>query len=138
MWGNQLSDNYNTTTEFVNERKKTNFVKHSEQWDYLNRIEMKKNKPMNMFIWEHRMSKCLFFFVYKFCVLTSMLSVRLKQTNNIEVKTQNLLHRKQTNLGPLRKLCYFYDWFISILNLLHASVCFDHLHLSQGIVFCWV
>ena len=62
MWGNQLSDNYNTTTEFVNERKKTNFVKHSEQWDYLNRIEMKKNKPMNMFIWEHRMSKCLFFF----------------------------------------------------------------------------
>ena len=107
MWGNQLSDNYNTTTEFVNERKKTNFVKHSEQWDYLNRIEMKKNKPMNMFIWEHRMSKCLFFFVYKFCVLTSMLSVRLKQTDNIEVKTQNLLHRKQTNLGPLRKLCYF-------------------------------
>ena len=62
MWGNQLSDNYNTTTEFANERKKTNFVKHSEQWDYLNRIEMKKNKPMNMFIWEHRMSKCLFSF----------------------------------------------------------------------------
>ena len=83
MWGNQLSDNYNTTTEFVNERKKTNFVKHSEQWDYLNQIEMKKNKPMNMFIWEHRMSKCPFFFVYKFCVLTSMVSVRLKQTNNI-------------------------------------------------------
>ena len=107
MWGNQLSDNYNTTTEFVNERKKTNFVKHSEQWDYLNRIEMKKNKPMNMFIWEHRMTKCLFIFVYKFSVLTSMLSVRLKQTDNIEVKTQNLLHRKQTNLRPLRKLCYF-------------------------------
>ena len=48
-----------------------------------------------------------FLVVYKFCVLTSMLSVRLKQTDNIEVKTQNLLHRKQTNLGPLRKLCYF-------------------------------
>ena len=40
MWGNQLSDNYNTTTEVVNERKKTNFMKRSEQCDYLNRIEM--------------------------------------------------------------------------------------------------
>ena len=42
MWGNQLSDNYNTTTEIVNERKKTKFVKRSEQRDYSNRIEMKK------------------------------------------------------------------------------------------------
>ena len=28
----------------------TKFVKHSEQRDYLNRIEMKKNEPINMII----------------------------------------------------------------------------------------
>ena len=30
-----------------------------------------------------------------------------KRTNNIEVKTQSLLQREQSNLGPLRKLCHF-------------------------------
>ena len=90
MWGNQLSDNYNTTTKIVNERKKTKFVKRSEQRDYLNRIEMKKNEPMNMFI-ENK--GCQTFFN--------------KRSNNIEVKTQSFLQRKQTNLGPLRKLCHF-------------------------------
>ena len=91
MWGNQLSDNYNTTTGVVNERKKTKFVKRSEQRDYLNRIEMKKNEPMNMFI-ENKGCQSVFF---------------VNEPINIEVKTQNLLHRKQTNLGPLRKLYHF-------------------------------
>ena len=62
MWGNQLSDNYNTTTEIVNERKKTKFVKRLAQRDYLNRIEMKKNEPMNMFI-ENKGCQSVFFFV---------------------------------------------------------------------------
>ena len=92
MWGNQLNDNYSTTTKIVNERKKTKFVKRSEQRDYLNRIEMKKNEPMNIFI-ENKGCQSVFFFC--------------KRANNIEVKTQTLLHRNQTNLGPLRKLCYF-------------------------------
>ena len=91
MWGNQLSDNYNTTTKIVNERKKTKFVKRSEQRDYLNRIEMKKNEPMNMFI-ENKGCQSVFF---------------CKRTNKIEVIIQNLLHRKQTNLGPLRRLYHF-------------------------------
>ena len=30
-----------------------------------------------------------------------------KRTNNIEVKTQSLLQREQSNLGPLRKLRQF-------------------------------
>ena len=92
MWGNQLNDNYITTTKIVNERKKTKFVKRSEQRDYLNRIEMKKNEPMNMFI-DNKECQSVFFFC--------------KRANDIEVKTQTLLHRKQTNLGPLRILCYF-------------------------------
>ena len=50
MWGNQLSDNSNTTAGIVNDRKKTKFVKRSEQGDYLNRIEMKKNEPINVII----------------------------------------------------------------------------------------
>ena len=50
MWGNQLSDNSNTTDGIVNDRKKTKFVKRSEQKDYLNRIEMKKNEPIDMII----------------------------------------------------------------------------------------
>ena len=83
MWGNQLNDNYITTTKIVNERKKTKFVKRSEQRDYLNRIEMKKNEPMNIFI-ENKGCQSVFFFC--------------KQANNIEVKTQTLLHRNQTNL----------------------------------------
>ena len=69
----------------------TKFVKRSEQRDYLNRIEMKKNEPINMII-ENKGCQTVFF---------------CKRTNDIEVKAQNLLHRKQTNLGPLRKLCYF-------------------------------
>ena len=60
MWGNQLSDNYKTTTEIENERKKTKFVKRSEQRDNLNRIEMEKNKPMNMFI-ENKGCRSAFF-----------------------------------------------------------------------------
>ena len=91
MWGNQLSDNYNTTTEIVNERKKTKFVKRSEQRDYLNRIEMKK---MNR--WTSLMR-----------TKDVKVSFFVNEPINIEVKTQNLLHGKQTNLGPLRKLCYF-------------------------------
>ena len=91
MWGNQLSDNYNTTIKIVNERKKTKFVKRSEQRDYLNQIEMKKNETINMII-ENKGCQKVFF---------------CKRTNDIKVKAQNLLHRKQTNLGPLRKLCYF-------------------------------
>ena len=75
MWGNQFSDNYNTTTEVVNERKKTNFMKRSEQCDYLNRIEMKKIEQMDMFI-ENKGCQS------SFC----------ERTNNIEVKTQSLLH----------------------------------------------
>ena len=90
MWGNQLNDNYNTTTGILKERKKTKFVKRSEQRDYLNRIEMKKNEPMNMFI-DNKECQSVFFFVKE----------------PITLKTQTLLHRKQTNLGPLRKLCYF-------------------------------
>ena len=66
-------------------------MKRLEQREYLNRIEMKKNEPMNMFI-ENKECQSVFF---------------CKRNNNIEVKTRNLLHRKQTNLGPLRKLCYF-------------------------------
>ena len=66
-------------------------MKRLEQRDYLNRIEMKKNELMNMFI-VNKGCQSVFF---------------CKRNNNIEVKTQNLLHRKQTNLGPLRKLCYF-------------------------------
>ena len=50
MQGNQLSDNSNTTAGIVNERKKSKFVKRSEQGDHLNRIEMKKNEPINMII----------------------------------------------------------------------------------------
>ena len=92
MWGNQLNDNYNTTTGILKERKKTKFVKRSEQRDYLNRIEMKKNEPMNMFI-DNKERQSVFFFC--------------KRANNTELKTQNILHRKQTNLGPLRKLFHF-------------------------------
>ena len=84
MWGNQLSDNYNTTTEIANERKKTKFVKRSEQ--RLFEPDRNEEKWTN----EH---VCSVFFC--------------KRTNKIEVKTENLLHRKQTNLGPLRKLSHF-------------------------------
>ena len=95
MWGNQLSDNYNTSTEIVNERKKTKFVKRLAQRDYLNRIEMKK---MNQWTCLSRTKdvKVSFF---------------VNEPINIEVKTQNLLHRKQTNLGPLRKLYHFIGLF---------------------------
>ena len=62
MWGNQLNDNYNTTIKIVNERKKTKFVKRSEQRVYLNRIEMKKNEPMNMFI-DNKECQSVFFFL---------------------------------------------------------------------------
>ena len=82
MWGNQLSDNYNTTTKIVNERKKTKFVKRSEQRDYLNRIEMKKNEPMNMFI-ENKGCQSVFF---------------CKRTNNIEEKHKTYcIENKQTS-----------------------------------------
>ena len=66
----------------------TKFVKRSEQRDYLNRIEMKKNEPINMII-ENKGCQTVF------------------SVNEPMTKAQNLLHRKQTNLGPLRKLCYF-------------------------------
>ena len=88
MQGNQLSDNSNTTAGIVNERKKTKFVKRSEHGDHLNRIEMKKNEPINMII-ENKGCQTVF------------------SVNEPMTKAQNLLHRKQTNLGPLRKLCYF-------------------------------
>ena len=57
--------------------------------------------------WEQRMS---IFFLFS------------TRTNNIEVKTQIFPQRKQSNLGPLRKLS-FYDWLVLILTSLHASVC---------------
>ena len=66
----------------------TKFVKRSEQRDYLNRIEMKKNEPINMII-KNKGCQTVF------------------SVNEPMTKAQNLLHRKQTNLGPLRKLCYF-------------------------------
>ena len=84
MQGNQLSDNSNTTAGTVNERKKTKFVKRESD-----RNEEKWTNQHDY--WEQRMSNSFF----------------CKRTNDIEVKAQNLLHRKQTNLGPLRKLCYF-------------------------------
>ena len=69
MWGDQLNDNYNTTTGILKERKKTKFVKRSEQRVYLSRIEMKKNEPMNMFI-DNKECQSVFFFC--------------KRANNIE------------------------------------------------------
>ena len=89
MWGNQLSDNYNTTTKIVNERKKTKFVKRSEQRDYLNRIEMKKNEPMNMFIGNKGCQTCY------------------KRTNNIEVKPQTSCRENKQTRTSQETFCHF-------------------------------
>ena len=50
---------------------------------------MQKHEPMKVFTENKGCQKVFFFY---------------KRTNNIEVKTQSLLNRKQANLGPLRKL----------------------------------
>ena len=56
------------------ERKQTKSVKRSKKRDYLNRIEMKKNEAMKMFI---ENEGCQTFFC--------------KRTNKTEVKTQSFL-----------------------------------------------
>ena len=48
-----------------------------------------------------------------------------KRTNNIEVKTQSLLQREQSNLGPLRKLCHFMIgefWSLILSMLLYVLI----------------
>ena len=84
-------------------------MERSEKRDYLNRIEMKKNEPINMFI----ENKGCQFFLYK-------------QTNNVEVKTK-LPAEKTIEPRTSQDTLSFYDWLVSILNSLHASVCFDRL-----------
>ena len=59
-----------------------------------------------------------------------------KRTNDIEVKAKKLTAQKTDKSRTSQETLLFYDWFISILNLLHASVSFDPLYLLQRIVFC--
>ena len=88
-------------------------MKRSEQRDYLNRIEMKKNEPMNMFI-ENKRCQSFFF---------------KKQTNNIEVKNTKLPAEKAIKPRTSHEAFSLHDWLVSILNSLHASVCFDPLRV---------
>ena len=50
-----------------------------------------------------------------------------KRTNNIEVKTLKLPAKKTNKPPTSQETLLFYDWLVSILNSLHASVCFDRL-----------
>ena len=74
---------------------------------------MKKNEPMNMFI-ENKRCQSFFF---------------KKQTNNIEVKNTKLPAEKIIKPRTSQETFSFYDRLVSILNSLHASVCFDRLEL---------
>ena len=49
-----------------------------------------------------------------------------KRTNNVEVKTK-LPAEKTIEPRTSQDTLSFYDWLVSILNSLHASVCFDRL-----------
>ena len=107
MWGNQLSDNYNTTTKIVNERKKTKFVKRSEHRDYLNRIEMKKNEPMNMFV--------VSFFVnepIRLKLKQKTYCIENKQTSDL---SGNFLILWLVYLDPKFTVCFYMIWsFMSL------------------------
>ena len=52
-----------------------------------------------------------------------------KQTNNIEVKNTKLPAEKTIKPRTSQETFSFHDWLVSILNSLHASVCFDRLRV---------
>ena len=80
---------------------KPNDSKQKREWEKTNSAQSSeiiwigsKWRKMNQWRYLLRTKDVKLFFLYK-------------RTNNIEVKTQSLLQREQSNLGPLRKLRQF-------------------------------